>query len=261
MARKAAKKAARTTTGRSAKASPKFAAYHLESEAWPRVDDGLKARIGALSPNARLARKALAVADELAVEFPDATCALHHGDPVQLLVAPILSAQCTDERVNQVTPALFRKYPRALDFANAPEGELEDDIRPTGFFNNKAKAIRSACADIVERFDGHVPEAMEDLLTLRGVARKTANVVRANCFGYPALTVDTHFLRITRRLGLTRETDQEKVEADAANLLPPERWSHFCHAVILHGRKTCKARKPACDACRLVTLCPSAFKE
>jgi endonuclease-3 len=178
-----------------------------------------------------------------------------------LLVATILSAQCTDDRVNMVTPGLFKKYPTAVDLANAPEGELEKEIHSTGFFNNKAKSIRAACADIVERFKGKVPESMEDLLTLRGVARKTANVVRINCFGYPGLTVDTHFLRITKRLGLTAEEDQERVEAEVASLLPPDRWSHFCHAVILHGRKTCKARKPACDACPLVSLCPSAFKE
>ncbi|MBI5154104.1 endonuclease III [Candidatus Poribacteria bacterium] len=213
-----------------------------------------------MKPNAVLAKKALAIADALAHEFPDARCALKHEEPLQLLVATILSAQCTDERVNMVTPGLFRKYPSALDFAHAPEGELENDIRSTGFFNNKAKAIRETCAGLLERFGGAVPEAMEDLLTLRGVARKTASVVRTNCFGYPGITVDTHFQRITQRLGLTKNTDPEKIEADVANILPPERWGHFSHAVILHGRKTCKARKPDCGACALTALCPSAFK-
>ncbi len=237
-----------------------YADYHTSSPVWDRVDDGLKLRIGKLRKNAKLSEAALKIADELAVEFPDAGCALHHETPLQLLVATILSAQCTDERVNKVTPALFKKYPTALDFANAPEGELEKDIHSTGFYNAKAKAVRATCADIHERFDGEVPEAMEDLLTLHGVARKTANVVRTNCFAYPGLTVDTHFKRITNLLGLTKNADPEKIEADIANLLPPERWAHFCHSIILHGRKTCKARKPACGACRLATLCPSAFK-
>jgi endonuclease-3 len=240
--------------------APKAAPWLVSSPAWDRVDPVLQQRLMKLKPKKALAERALKIADALAMEFPDATCALHHKNALQLLVATILSAQCTDERVNMVTPALFKKYPKAHDFATAPPGELENDIRSTGFFNNKAKAIRAACADIDERFGGKVPEAMDDLLTLRGVARKTANVVRINCFGYPGLTVDTHFLRITKRLGLTEQEDQEKVEADVASLLPPDRWSHFCHAIILHGRKTCKARKPACDACPLVPLCPSAFK-
>ena len=242
------------------KARPKFAEYHKNSPVWYKVDDELKKRIGALSANKRLHERACAIEDILEKEFPGAGCALTHSNPLQLLVATILSAQCTDVRVNLVTPALFRRYPTALDLAHAPEGELEDLIRTTGFFNNKAKSIRATCADIVERFGGEVPESMEELLTLRGVARKTANVARANCFGYPALTVDTHFLRITKRLGLTKNTDQEKVEADAANLLPPGRWTHFCHAIILHGRKTCNARKPKCNECRLAELCPSAYQ-
>lgn len=237
-----------------------FSAFHKDSPSWPKVDEDLKRRIGALKADSRRAKRALAIADELEAEFPDATCALTFENPLQLLIATILSAQCTDARVNMVTPALFKKYPTAADFAAAPEGELEEDIRSTGFFNNKAKAIRAACADIESRFGGEVPEAMEDLLTLRGVARKTANVVRCNCFGYPALTVDTHFQRIMGRLDLSKNTDPEKIEADVANVLPPERWSHFCHAVILHGRKTCTARKAKCDECRLTALCPSAFK-
>lgn len=242
-------------------AAPKLAPWLVSSPAWDRVDPVLQQRLAKLKPKKTLAERALKIADLLAIEFPDATCALIHKNALQLLVATILSAQCTDERVNMVTPALFKKYPKARDLASAPPGELENDIRSTGFFNNKAKSIRAACADIDERFGGKVPESMDDLLTLRGVARKTANVVRINCFGYPGLTVDTHFLRITKRLGLTEQEDQEKVEAEVASLLPPDRWSHFCHSIILHGRKTCKARKPACDACALVPLCPSAFKQ
>jgi len=234
--------------------------YHATSPLWPRVDAALRERIGRMKRDRKLHERAMQAADVLEKEFPDATCALHHGNAMQLLVATILSAQCTDERVNKVTPALFKKYPTADDFAEAPEGELEKDIHSTGFFNNKAKAIRATCRELRDRFGGEVPESMEELLTLRGVARKTANVVRTNCFGYPGLTVDTHFGRITRLLGLTDNDDPEKVEADVANLLPPERWSHFCHSIILHGRKTCKARKPACGACRLAGICPSAFK-
>lgn len=236
-----------------------FAEYHLESPVWDKVDEDLKARIGVLRKNSRKAEAARAISQVLKREFPHAGCALNYQTPLQLLVATILSAQCTDERVNQVTPALFAKYPTALDFAMAPEGELEKDIHSTGFFNNKAKAIRAASADIHERFHDVVPERMEDLLSLRGVARKTANVVRTNVFGYPGLTVDTHFKRIANRLGLTKASDPEKIEAEVANLLPPQEWSHFCHAVILHGRKTCKARKPLCGDCALQTVCPSAF--
>ena len=237
-----------------------FSAHHRDSPVWDKVDEELKERIGRRRANAKLTERALVVADVLEREFPDATCALYYENALQLLVATILSAQCTDERVNMVTPELFKKYPAAEDFANAPKGELEKDIRSTGFFNSKAKSIRAACADIVEKHGGEVPESIEELTELRGVARKTANVVRCNVFGYPGLTVDTHFKRITKRLGLTKEDDPVKVEADIANLLPPERWTHFCHGIILHGRKTCKARKPKCDECPLVEPCPSAFK-
>lgn len=255
----ASKKAARKKASKKA-AAPKLAPWHRDSPAWAKVDPDLQRRIGLLpNPPKALAERAARAADLLAAEFPGADCALVHENPLQLLVATILSAQCTDARVNQVTPALFSKYRTAAEFAAAPPGELEKDIHATGFFNNKAKAIRAACGDIAERFGGEVPEAMEDLLTLRGVARKTANVVRCNCFGYPGLTVDTHFGRIARRLSLTGHDDPEKVEADVANLLPPERWTHFCHSVILHGRKTCASRKPKCDSCRLAAICPSAF--
>lgn len=284
MAKKAAKKAAAKKAARnkpvakppapkavkavakkaSASPAPKAgtgAAEHLASSpVWSRVDADLRAKLEGRRPAKALLDRAAKIADGLEREFPDATCALDHHSPLQLLVATILSAQCTDERVNMVTPALFAKYPTALDFANAPAGELEKDIHSTGFFNNKAKAIRATCADIHHRFGGQVPHAMEELLTLRGVARKTANVVRTNCFGDPGLTVDTHFTRLSNRLGLTDSDDPEKIEADVASLLPPHRWTHFCHAIILHGRKTCKARGPKCGECAIASLCPSAFK-
>lgn len=259
-ARKTSSRKAAKSAKKASSRKPSFSGFHVNSPVWDKVDDDLKKRIGERRANARLSERANAIEDLLEEEFPGAGCALHYRDPLQLLVATILSAQCTDERVNMVTPGLFKKYPTAKALATAPEGELEEVIRSTGFFNSKAKSIRAACADIVERFGGEVPEVMDDLLSLRGVARKTANVVRANAYGYPGLTVDTHFQRIMGRLGLSKESDPNKIEADVANILPPERWSHFCHAIILHGRKTCKARKPKCDQCRLVPHCPSAFK-
>ena len=264
VARKAAAKHQREASApkpakkKAAKAN--YADYHLNSPVWDKVDDDLKARIGKLRKDKKLTERAVIIAQRLEKEFPNAECALHHKSPLQLLLATILSAQCTDERVNQVTPGLFKKYPTAEDFMHAPAGELENDIKPTGFFNNKAKSLRAACRDIVEKHGGKVPESMEELVALHGVARKTASVVRTNCFDYPGLTVDTHFLRVTKRLGLTKNTDQEKVEADVANVLPPEHWDHFTHAIILHGRKTCKARKPLCGECPVADLCPSAFK-
>lgn len=256
----AAKKAPAPKAAASGPAAAGWAAHLTASVAWERVDPDLRGRLEGRRPAKPLVDRAARIADALVREFPDATCALNHHTPLQLLVATILSAQCTDERVNMVTPALFAKYPTALDFANAPAGELEKDIHSTGFFNNKAKAIRAACADINTRFGGEVPRAMDALLTLRGVARKTANVVRTNCFGDPGLTVDTHFTRLSNRLGLTETEDPEKIEVDVASLLPPDRWTHFCHAIILHGRKTCKARGPKCAECAVASLCPSAFK-
>lgn len=266
----AAKKAAAKKTAAARKAAPApsqpatsgagWADHLAKSPVWSRVDPELRARLEGRRPAKAQLDRAAKIADLLEREFPEATCALTHESPLQLLVATILSAQCTDERVNMVTPALFAKYPTALDFANAPAGELEKDIHSTGFYNNKAKAIRAACADIAGRFGGQVPRAMDELLTLRGVARKTANVVRTNCFGDPGLTVDTHFTRLSNRLGLTESEDPEKIEADVASLLSPERWTLFCHAIILHGRKTCKARGPKCGECALAKLCPSAFK-
>ncbi|MEQ8820554.1 MAG: endonuclease III [Sumerlaeia bacterium] len=250
-----AKKSASSTALR-----PKFAAYHRDSPVWDKVDDDLKVRIGKLSADKKLHERAVAIHDVLLEEFPEAHCELNYTGPLQLLIATILSAQCTDARVNMVTPALFERFPTAVALAEADVEEIEEYVKTTGFYRNKAKAIKSACADIVANFGGEVPEDIEKLLTLRGVARKTANVVRTNCFGYPGLTVDTHFQRLTKRMGLTTNDDPQKIEADLANLLPPERWCHFTHAIILHGRRTCKARKPNCPECRVAPLCPSAFQ-
>ena len=192
-------------------------------------------------------------------EHPEARCSLDHGSPLELLVATILSAQCTDERVNVVTADLFRKYRTWEDYASAPEGELEQDIRPTGFFRNKAKSIRGACRRIGERHGGRVPRTMEELLQLPGVARKTANVVLGNAYGIASgVVVDTHVSRLSARLGLSAEKAPEKIERDLAALVPESDWIDFPHLLIAHGRQTCKARNPECGRCVLASLCPSA---
>ncbi len=192
----------------------------------------------------------------LARLYPDAHCALDHQTPLQLLVATILSAQCTDARVNLVTPALFARYPDAKAFATAEPRELEKMIQSTGFFRNKARSIRECCRLLVERHDGRVPGTLEDLVQLQGVGRKTANVILGNAFGVPGITVDTHVGRLSRRLGLTREADPEKVERDLMALLPKKDWTLFSHRMIFHGRQVCHARKPNCDGCTLSKFCP-----
>jgi len=193
-------------------------------------------------------------------EYPDARCSLDHGNALELLVATILSAQCTDERVNIVTSSLFRKYRTWEDYASAPASELEADIRPTGFFRNKAKSIQGACRLIGERHDGSVPRSMEELLELPGVARKTANVVLGNAYGIASgVVVDTHVSRLSARLGLSGEKAPEKIERDLVGLLPESEWIDFSHLLIAHGRKVCKARTPLCGECVLAKLCPSAF--
>jgi endonuclease-3 len=197
-----------------------------------------------------------AILELLERHYPAAECALRHEDPLQLLVATILSAQCTDERVNLVTPALFRRYPDAAAFAGADLGELEALIRTTGFFRSKARNIRECCRQIVERFGGRVPPRLEDLVTLPGVGRKTANVVLGTVFGIPGITVDTHVNRITRRLGLTRHEDPVKIEFDLMKLVPESLWSSFSIQVIWHGRRICFARKPLCETCFLRDICP-----
>ncbi|HEV7889742.1 MAG TPA: endonuclease III, partial [Pyrinomonadaceae bacterium] len=194
-------------------------------------------------------------------EYPDARCSLDHTSPLELLVATILSAQCTDERVNLVTADLFRKYRTWEDYASAPSGELERDIHSTGFFRNKAKSIQGACRMIGERHGGRVPDSMEELLELPGVARKTANVVLGNAYGIASgVVVDTHVARLSERLGLSAEKQPEKIERDLAVLVPESDWIIFPHLLIAHGRKVCKARTPLCAECPVAKLCPSAFK-
>lgn len=191
--------------------------------------------------------------------YPNATCALDHRNAFELLVATILSAQCTDERVNKVTPALFARYPTALAMAEADRTELEEAIRSTGFYRNKAKNIQEAAQRIVTVYGGEVPANMVDLLTLAGVARKTANVVLGTFFGVAdGVVVDTHVRRLSNRLGFSREEDPEKIERDLMALIPQEEWIAFSHRLILHGRQVCDARKPACQICTLNQLCPSA---
>jgi len=193
--------------------------------------------------------------------FPQATCALHHDNPFQLLIATILSAQCTDERVNKVTPELFRKYPTPHDFAALRQPVLEQEIRSTGFFRNKAKNIIGAAQKIVADFGGQVPRTMDALLTLPGVARKTANVALGTAFGIPSgVVVDTHVFRIAGRLKLSRQKTPEKVEQDLMRLVPQQRWITFGHQVIWFGRKICQARKPLCAECPLESLCDSPDK-
>ncbi len=189
--------------------------------------------------------------------YPAPHCALKHENPLQLLVSTILSAQCTDERVNMVTAALFKKYRAAADFARADQAEFENDIRSTGFFRNKAKNIISCAKALVENHGGAVPRTLEELVVLPGVGRKTANVVLGTAFGIASgVVVDTHVTRLSWRLGLTNETDAEKIEIDLMALVPENRWIAFSHAVILHGRARCSARAPDCQGCELAALCP-----
>jgi endonuclease-3 len=191
--------------------------------------------------------------------YPDARCALKHENALELLVATILSAQCTDERVNQVTESLFRKYRTAEDYANTDPERFEQEIRSTGFFRNKTKSILAMARALVERHGGQVPQTMEELVRLPGVGRKTANVVLGTAFGKnEGIVVDTHVQRIARRLGLTRHHDPLKVEQDLMRLLPRRQWTRFSHTLIHHGRKICQARKPKCEICPVNELCPSA---
>jgi endonuclease-3 len=193
--------------------------------------------------------------------FPDAQCALNHSNPLELLIATILSAQCTDARVNIVTRDLFRKYPAPEDYLRVPQEELEADIRSTGFFRNKAKSIRGASAMIVAKFGGLVPASMEELLQLPGVARKTANVVLGVAFGKAeGIVVDTHVLRLSRRLDLSDSQTPENIERDLMQIIPRNRWISFSHQMILHGRTICKARKPLCPVCPLEKTCESEDK-
>jgi endonuclease-3 len=203
-----------------------------------------------------LATRARRIVRGLRKLYPDADCALHHSDALELLVATILSAQCTDERVNQVTPQLFRRYPTANDYAEADPAELEERIRSTGFFRNKAKSIMGLGRALVDAHGGEVPDRMEELVELPGVGRKTANVLLGTWFGQAAIPVDTHVTRLANRLELTSEKDAVKIEFVLQDLLPKKDWTFSSHALIWHGRRVCKARKPACEDCGIASDCP-----
>lgn len=194
----------------------------------------------------------------LAQEYPDARCALDYESPLQLLIATVLSAQCTDERVNSVTPELFARYPEAADYAAAQRSDLESILRPLGFQRAKAGHLLGIGEKLVADFQGEVPRTVKELTSLPGVGRKTALVVLGNAFGIPGLTVDTHFGRLMQRLGLTGEKTPVKIERDIAKLVPEEEWTMFSHRVIFHGRQVCHARTPECDACVLWDMCPAA---
>ncbi|WP_099238620.1 endonuclease III [Synechococcus sp. BDU 130192] len=206
-------------------------------------------------------KRAIAVLEKLHELYPDATCSLDYETPVQLMVATILSAQCTDERVNKVTPALFARFPDAAAFAGANVADIEQLVRSTGFYRNKAKNIQGACQRIMAVFNGEVPQTMEELLTLPGVARKTANVVLAHAFGICAgVTVDTHVKRLSNRLRLTKSENPVQIERDLMKLIPQPEWENWSIRLIYHGRAVCNARKPQCEICAIANLCPSAPK-
>jgi endonuclease III len=202
-------------------------------------------------------RHAAKIARRLSKAFPDATCSLSFPSPLELLVATILSAQCTDKRVNQVTKTLFRKYPTAAHYAQAKLAELERDIQSTGFFRNKAKSIQNCCRTLLERYNGEVPKDIDQLVELPGIGRKTANVVLGTAYGIAAgVVVDTHVLRISRRLGLTAQKTPEKIESDLMALFAQKEWISLSHRLIQHGRRCCTARSPKCDQCPLESVCP-----
>jgi len=202
------------------------------------------------------AEHALEVFRRIEDAYPEARVELRFSNPLELLVATILSAQCTDKRVNEVTETLFVDYPDAAAYAQADPEELEEAVRPTGFFRQKAKNLRACCSDLLERFDGEVPADMEALTSLAGVGRKTASVLLAVAFDQPAIAVDTHCRRVSQRLGLTAENDPVKIEADLKEIYPEEYWARISRLFIWHGRYTCKARRPACEECALPDICP-----
>ncbi|MCP5056341.1 MAG: endonuclease III [bacterium] len=201
-------------------------------------------------------KRAGRIVRKLARAYPDADCALHYQNAFQLLIATILSAQCTDSMVNQVTAELFPKFGTPEALANAEPSEIEQLIRRTGFYRQKTKSIQAAARGVCEDFEGEVPRTLDELVTLRGVARKTANVVLGNCFGVPGLTIDTHMKRVNRRLGLTTEENPDKIERDLMTLVPEKEWTVYSHRVITHGRECCDAKRPNCSACPLREECP-----
>ncbi len=202
------------------------------------------------------AEKAVKVLDILEKEYPDARVTLNFKNPLQLLIATILAAQCTDERVNIVTRDLFARYRTAEDFARADPGKFEQEIRPTGFYHNKAKSIIACCRMLLEKHNGRVPETLEDLVNLPGVGRKTANIILGNAYGRQAIAVDTHVKRVTHRLGWAHSEDPDKIEFELMEVMPRERWTQSCHQLVFHGRKICVAKKPLCPVCPVNRLCP-----
>ena len=214
----------------------------------------------ALTRESPIEERAPEIIERLSKTYPDAHVALDFTNPLECLIATILSAQCTDERVNLVTKTLFHKYTTPADYLDVPEAELAADIKPTGFFNQKTRSIRGACARIVEAFGGKVPNTMEELITLPGVARKTANIVLGNAYGIvEGIAVDTHVRRVSERLGFTAQTDPNKIEHDLMRLIPKDRWFDFTYVIIDHGRAICVARKPRCGECPVNDLCPSSL--
>jgi endonuclease-3 len=206
-----------------------------------------------LMPSTPDIKKILKKLDEL---YPNPKCALHFSNPLEMLVATILSAQCTDERVNKVTPPLFKKYKRAQDYAQADQKTLEQEIRSTGFYKNKAMSLKKCCAMLIEKHGGKIPKSLEEMVKLPGVGRKTANVVLANSYAIPGIMVDTHVKRVSYRLGLTSHTDPDKIEMDLLKIIPKDRWIKFSYQLIDHGRAVCKAPRPFCDRCGLEKICP-----
>jgi len=196
----------------------------------------------------------------LSKEIPDSRIALKFSNPLELLIATILSAQCTDVKVNEVTADLFKKHRSAKDYAEANLAELEQEIRPTGFYRNKAKSIQRSCQELVKRFGGNVPKTLEELVTLPGVGRKTANVILGNAFGTPGIVVDTHVHRVSRRIGLTKNDDPVKIEFDLMEIVPQEEWTRFSNLLVWHGRRTCVARKPLCGICPIRKWCDYGSK-
>ncbi len=205
--------------------------------------------------------RTLAACRILKQQYPDAICSLEYEKPYELMIATRLSAQCTDARVNIVTKTLFQQFPTLQSFADADLTELEEAVKPCGFYKTKAKSIKDAAKRLLEVYDGEIPQTMEELLTLPGIGRKTANLLLGDLYGKPAVVTDTHCIRIAGRLGLTRNSEPQKVESDLRKLLPPEESSDFCHRIVLFGREFCKARKPLCEACPLREICPSKDKQ
>lgn len=203
-----------------------------------------------------LRQKVLKILNILEKEYPEARVTLNFQNPLQLLIATILAAQCPDERVNQVTKDLFQKYRTPQDYAQAELKELEEEIRPTGFYHQKARSIIRCCQMIVQKFEGQVPHTLEELTALPGVGRKTANILLGNAYGEQAVAVDTHVRRLALRLGWTKATDPDRIELDLQALIPPNRWTQSCHQLVFHGRKVCLAQKPQCSVCPINHLCP-----